>query len=409
MKAITLDPSQQRAVDLVCRAQVGIVTGGPGTGKSTCLKYALDRLDREGETFELAAPTGKAAKRLNETTGRPARTIHRLLEYHPQHGFRRNDQHPLECGVVVVDESSMIDIELADSLCSAIAPGTRLILIGDADQLPPVGPGRFFGDLVDADAVPLVRLQQLHRSAEQSWIHQNAPKLLRGTLPDLTGRKDFRFVETPEVSQILPTVRHLLTKVMVEEIDEPVTQLLIPIHGGKAGIDAANGVLQEALNPRAPNDDFMPRGDFELRVGDRVIQTRNDYELEVFNGEIGDVLELGPKWVRVQFEGRGVVEYELRQAKGLQLAYALTVHRSQGSEFAWVIFVCHSTHAYSLNPQLAYTAITRAREGVILVGDKKGLRHAVSGKRLPKRNTTLIERLHGDLEPAYSPLLARAT
>lgn len=395
---IQLDPSQQRAVELVCTAPMGIVTGGPGTGKSTCLRFALDELDRRGERYELAAPTGKAAKRLNETTGREARTIHRLLEYHPRDGFRRNRSNPIDADVVIVDESSMLDIELAADLTDALdARRTRLIMIGDANQLPPVGPGRPFGDLVDAgDIVPIARLQVLHRSAQDSWVCGNAPLLLRGQIPDLAPRADFRFYEVDEAKDLLDWVRRIATQLIGKKID-PNSQILIPQRPGPAGIDAANVVLQDALNPRAASDPYIARTKHELRLGDRVIQTRNDYAIEVFNGEIGTITEIDAKRLVVDFPDRDPVQYTLEQADALQLAYALTVHRSQGSEFPWVICVVHRTHSFILNRQLVYTAITRAKQGVILVGDRKGLKTAIQNDP-PKRNTTIVERIRGTLE-----------
>jgi exodeoxyribonuclease V alpha subunit len=398
--ALVLDISQERAVRLVCSARCGIVTGGPGTGKTTCLKTALDRLDAQGVRYELCAPTGKAAKRMNETTGRPARTIHRLLEFHPKFGFRRGETAPLDTDVVIVDESSMVDIELAAALLAALGRA-RLILIGDADQLPPVGPGRPFGDLVDSGEVPTVRLQYQHRAGTESWIHVNAPRLLEGEMPALERRHDFVFVETPTAAEIMPMLVKLVTRYVPKKIDA-VTQVLIPQHGGVAGIEAANRALQQALNPRDDDAPYLPRKDYEIRLGDRVIQCQNDYDLEVFNGELGDVVDVDNRQVVVRLEGRGEVSYTLDQARGLQLAYALTVHRSQGSEFPWVIVVVHSTHSFILNAQLVYTAITRARQGVILVGDRKGLRHALRASRQPKRHTTLIERLRGELEDAHS-------
>lgn len=394
---ITLDASQERAVDLICTAKVGIVTGGPGRGKTTVLRYALDQLDAEGMRYELASPTGKASKRIQESTGRDARTIHRLLGYRPGQGWGRDELYPLDTDLVVIDESSMMDIELGAALFSAIDPRrTRLILIGDADQLPPVGPGRPFGDMVDKGAVPIVRLDTLHRSAQQSWIHLNAPRILVGELPDLQRRTDFRFVEVNDSAGILPEVCRLVKGVFPHEIDADV-QVLIPQRPGVAGIEAANVALQDRINPRQNGHPYLPRDKHELRLGDRVIQTRNDYVLGVFNGEIGDVVELSAGTVLVQFDGRGSIKYTLDQANALQLAYALTVHRAQGSEFPWVIVVCHSTHSFILTRQLIYTAVTRGKQGVILVGDDKGLRTALSDRKPPKRNTALIERLKGEL------------
>jgi exodeoxyribonuclease V alpha subunit len=393
---ITLDPSQERAVDLICTAPVGIVTGGPGRGKTTVLRYALDRLDEEGTSYELAAPTGKASRRMFEATGREARTIHRLLEFRPGTGWQRDRFMPLDADLVVIDESSMIDVELGAALLDAIGPRTRLILIGDADQLPPVGPGRVFGDLVDAAAVPIVRLDTLHRSARESWIHLNAPRILAGEMPDLALRPDFKFIEIDIAPGVLSEVCRLVTDVFPREIDADV-QVLIPQRPGLAGIDAANTALQNRINPRKSGDAYLPRDKHELRLGDRVIQTRNDYNIGIFNGEIGDVVDITSSGLLVQFEGRGVITYTLEQAGALQLAYALTVHRAQGSEFPWVIVVCHSTHSYILTRQLIYTAVTRGKRGVILVGDSKGLRTALSDKKPPPRNTALIERMKGEL------------
>jgi exodeoxyribonuclease V alpha subunit len=408
--AIDLDPAQRDAVELTLSEQIGIVTGGPGTGKSTCLRYALDELDARGESYALAAPTGKAAKRIEETTGRSARTIHRLLEYTPRYGgmWVRNRDNPLEADVVIVDESSMVDVELAAHLTNAIDPArTRLILIGDADQLPPVGPGRVFGDLVDAGAVPIVRLQTLHRAARESWVCQNAPRVLAGEVPDLTPRRDFMWVEVDRAGDILEHVRRMVCEHLPEfaELGVGDCQALIPQRPGVAGIIAANRMLQGALNPPRAGEPSMQRGHddddrTELRVGDRVIQTKNNYELGnggVFNGEIGEVVDLGGGVMRVALAGREVVSYTYDQAAALQLAYALTVHRAQGSEFPWVVVVCHSTHSFILSRQLVYTAITRAKVGVVLIGDRKGLQRALSDARPPTRNTALIQRMRGEL------------
>lgn len=400
---IVLDPSQVRAVDLVCCAPIGIVTGGPGRGKTTILKYALDYLDQRRESYELAAPTGKAAKRMSETTGRRARTIHRLLDYHPHEGFRRDRSNPLPTDVVIVDESSMIDIELAARLTDAIDPTrTRLIMIGDADQLPPVGPGRVFGDLVDSGMVPTVRLEKLHRAALESWVCQNAPRVLTGDALDLKPRPDFQWVEVEDPVDVLVQVRHMVVEhlpTFAYDRGGRDAQTLIPQRPGVAGILAANRLLQTTLNPRVEGAPYLQRGRehtddrVELRVGDRVIQTRNDYTLAVFNGEVGDIVDIVSGKVRVRFVGREDVVYSLEQASALELAYALTVHRAQGSEFPWVVTVCHSTHTFILSRQLLYTAITRAKAGVVLIGDMKGVTRALSDARPPTRHTTLIERI----------------
>ncbi len=404
---ITLDPSQERAVELMCSAPVGVVTGGPGTGKSTCSRVALDRLDAAGKRYMLAAPTGKAARRLHETTGRDACTIHRLLEFSPRlGGFQRNKHNPLQTDVVLVDEASMIDVELGGHLFDAIGPRTRLILIGDADQLPPVGPGRLFGDMVeDAEArgsIPLARLNTLHRSALESWIHVNAQRVLRGEMIDLAPRKDFRFYDVgDDATKILPLISKLVTETIPKEIDA-LSQVLIPQRPGVAGIELANTQLQQAVNPKRKDHPCLSRGKGqELRLGDRVIQTKNDYKLGdagVFNGELGDVTDIDKGKVIVTFADRGEITYSLEQANALHLAYALTVHRFQGSEVPWAVVVCHSTHSFILTRQLIYTAITRGKQGVILIGNQKGIRTALSDKKPAPRNTALIERLRGELE-----------
>lgn len=399
MTPITLDASQERAVQLACSAQLGIVTGGPGRGKTTCLKSALDRMDETGERYALAAPTGKAAKRMNETTGRHASTIHRLLEFSPRNGWGRNERNPLEVSCVLVDESSMIDVELGARLLAAIRPEhTRLILIGDADQLPPVGPGRLFGDLVDNGLVPTVRLDTLHRSARESWIFTNAPRVLAGEMPDLKPHRDFMWYAVDAAGDILPTVQRIVCDVLPEYTAAADAQVLIPQRPGVAGIVAANRMLQEALNP-CPRE--LPRisrnDDYELRLDDRVIQTRNDYTLGVFNGEVGQIRTINGGNVVVDIAGRDAVTYTLEQAGALQLAYALTVHRAQGSEFPWVVVVCHSTHHFILSRQLLYTAITRGKVGVVLVGNEQGLKAALGDAHPPKRNTALIERMRGEL------------
>jgi exodeoxyribonuclease V alpha subunit len=399
--SIVLDPSQERAVELVLTAPVGVVTGGPGTGKTTILKTALDRLDKLGVRCLLASPTGKASMRLQEATGREAKTIHRLLGYSPRDGFLYNKLNPLDTDLVIVDESSMIDVDLGADLLEAIDPKrTRLILVGDADQLPPVGPGRVFGDLIDSEMCPVARLDTLHRAALDSWVYRNARRIIRGEYPELAPCADFLYIEQERSEDIVPTIRKFLIEYAPVSINDDV-QVLIPQRAGPAGIDKLNTDLQNALNPKKPNANFLQReGKAELREGDRVIQTRNDYTLNVFNGEVGDVVEIDKKQVLVQYTGRTPVSYTLDQAKALQLAYGLTVHKYQGSQAPWVLVVCHSTHYQMLTRQLLYTAVTRAQKGVVLLGNDKGLRAATEAKAPPKRNTGLVARMKGEFGAA---------
>jgi exodeoxyribonuclease V alpha subunit len=379
----------------MCTARFGIVTGGPGTGKTTCLRRALDRLT--GKRVELCAPTGKAAKRIKETTGRDARTIHRLLEYRPGVGFMRNRHAPLDADLVVADESSMIDIELMAALLSACGPRTRVVLVGDADQLPPVGPGKPFADLVTAPEVPVARLTTLHRQALKSWVARNAPRILCGEMIELERRDDFEHVRVDAAAGVLDAVR----KVVEADSD---AQVLIPQRPGLAGVNVANAQLQAVLNSElyVDGDPVIQREHYALRRGDRVINTRNDYELNVFNGELGGLVDFDHGKPVVEYADAGstraVVYQSYEQANALELAYALTVHRSQGSEFPSVVVVCHSTHSFGLTRQLLYTAVTRTRGKLVIVGDMRGLEHALSAGRVPVRNTTLLERLRGELE-----------
>lgn len=383
MTTITLTPEQEHAVELVCTAPVSVVTGGAGTGKSTCMRQALERLAEAGATVALCAPTGKAAKRLAETTGRPASTIHRLLGYRPNGAggeFARGPTNPLEEDLILVDEASMIDVELAASLMAAIRPdGGRVAFVGDANQLPSVGPGRVLADLVASERVPVARLTVLQRAAAESWVARNAPLVLEGQMPDLAECEGFRFVEAEDAADVAAKVEALAG-------DYDGAPVLIPQKTGRAGCATLNRALQARLNPSGA------KAWDGLRIGDRVIQTRNDYQLEVFNGEVGTVAEVSKSTMTVLVEdvgGARAVEYDAARASALELAYALTVHKVQGSEWPWVIVVCHSTHTHMLSRQLLYTALTRAKVGVVLVGDKKGIRAALKDTSPALRNTEL--------------------
>lgn len=401
---ITLDPSQQRAVELLCAAPVGVVTGGAGCGKTTCLRVALDRLDELAISYALAAPTGKAAKRISEATGRSASTIHRLLEYGPngrgfQMGFARNEGNPLDHDVVIVDEASMLDVELGMALVAALRvedsldrPDTRIVFIGDAQQLPSVGPGRFLADLIDSGKVPVARLTQVHRAAAESWICTEAPKVLRGEWPDLTERHDFRFVEADAHEDALTAIVALAEKFAADGI---TAQVLTPQKNTALGTETLNRALQDALNPL--DGRRVWDGASKLRVGDRVIQTRNDYTRFVFNGEIGEVVDFDALKLMVRFDDR-VVEYSKDASDALHLAYALTVHKYQGSEVPWAIVVAHGSHQYMQSRQLLYTALTRAKKGVVMVGNRKGVEAALKDESPSQRNTELADLIKGAFE-----------
>lgn len=378
---MNLDPSQARAVELIRTADMGVVTGGPGTGKTTCLRVALDALEREGATVALAAPTGKAAKRMTEATGRPASTVHRLLAWCPA-GWRFHAEHPLDVDVVVVDEASMLDLGLALALFEALG-NARLILIGDANQLPSVGPGRVFGDLLRSEALPFVRLEHVHRSASGSWICRNAPLLLEGQLPELRAEPDF----TPRLTSSTEEAARMALK---EALEDPQSMVLTPQNKGPLGASTLASTIQSVRNPyTAGKGEWTFSNGMRIRLGDSVIQTENNYDLQVMNGEIGTVSGVSNKALSVQFDG-GEVHFDRGSVSSLRLAYALTVHRFQGSEVPHAIVICHAAHSYSLSRALLYTAITRAKEKVTLIGDKKGLRAAL---RTPggARNTSLHE------------------
>ncbi len=388
------DESQERAIEMLCRAHLCLITGGPGSGKTSVLKRALAALG-PGARVELAAPTGKAAKRMAQATGHSARTIHRLLEWRGR--FTRDVDAPLDCDLVIIDEASMVDVELAAALFDAIGPRTRVALVGDVNQLPPVGPGRVFADLIESGDVPNVRLTKLHRQAAESWVARNAPCVLAGGPIELTPHPDFRFVECDAAASLLATAREVVMS------DPLKMQLLIPQHKGVAGCVAANNMLQPVVNElHDPSGTCLQRESYTIGVGDKVIQKKNDYDLAVFNGDIGVVESIRGGITQVMYASddgsERMVEYTAEKSYALQLAYALTVHSAQGDQYEKNVVVVHSTHTRMLTRQLFYTAITRTRGELVLVGDKRGIESALREGRVPKRNSTLIERMRGELE-----------
>lgn len=382
---MNLDPDQEAAVQLILTARLGVVTGGPGVGKTTCLLEAVKRLKARGTSVGLCAPTGKASRRMSEVTGEDAMTIHRLLKWW-NGSFQHDRDHPLPYDVVIVDEASMLDVFLADALMDAIGPRTRLVLVGDVDQLPPVGPGAVFADIIRSCAAPVVRLTQVHRAARDSWVCRNAPRVLRGDPVELDRRPDFRFWPASTPADVVAVAEHLAT-------ESPGSQLLIPQRPGPCGGNVLNEVLQGALNPALRGTPTIGKAPHLIRAGDRVIQTRNNYDLMVLNGDVGTVADLDQKSVLVDMPD-GQVRYNRMHAADLELAYALTVHKFQGSEHDHVIVVCHSTHSFMLSRRLFYTAITRAKKRIDIIGDAKGVRRAVSNARDEKRNGALVARIN---------------
>lgn len=401
-KPIRLTQEQQAGVRMALTERVSILTGGPGTGKSTIMDSLIDLLMAKGKTVLLAAPTGRAAKRLSETTGRPAKTIHRLLEFRPGQAtqFARDAEDPLDADLVIVDEASMIDILLMNHLLKAIEAGTHLLIVGDADQLPSVGAGNVLRDLIDSGTVPLVRLHTIFRQSESSTIVLNAHRINRGELPLFTRQStDFYFFKQPEPEAAADLIVDIVAHRVPDRFGfDPITgiQVLCPIHRGPCGVSALNLKLQQRLNPDTPGRTAMVHGSRVIRVGDRMMQVRNDYDRQVFNGDMGIVtaIDLEDLIVTVDVDGSPVV-YEVSQLDELVHAYAVSIHKAQGSEFPAVVVPMLTQHAMMLQRNLLYTAITRARELVVLVGNRRAIAIAVHNNQIVRRNTGLAARLTG--------------
>jgi exodeoxyribonuclease V alpha subunit len=394
-RGVALAPLQRGAVEAALRETVLVVTGGPGTGKTTLVQAIVEIFARKGRRVALCAPTGRAAQRLGEAAGREAKTIHRLLEFDPQHGrFVRDDRRPLEADLVVADEASMIDVVLMNNLCKATAAGTRLLLVGDADQLPSVGPGNVLADVLASGAVPAVRLTEVFRQAQESRIIVNAHRIHAGRFPVATGgREDFFWIRKEEPEDILALCKRLVTADIPRRFGlDPRTdiQVLTPMRRGLLGAGNLNTELQALLNPRgAP-----VRGGHGLRVGDKVMQVENDYERDVYNGDVGNVADVDEDegTASVRF-GPRTVRYDARDLDALQLAYACSVHKAQGSEYPAVVIPLHTQHYMLLQRRLLYTAVTRGRRLVVLVGSPRALAIAVRDRRQVTRNTQLALRL----------------
>ncbi len=396
---VELAPEQRRAVEEAARAQVMVITGGPGVGKTTIVRAVLAVLSGAGIEVRLAAPTGRAAKRMSETSGREASTLHRLLEFDPKRAvFKRDRNNTLEAGAVIVDEASMVDLTMADALLQAIAPGTRLVLVGDVDQLPSVGPGAILRDLIESKVVRCVRLTQIFRQATKSLIVTNAHRINSGEEPIAppTGDSgaDFFVVDRRDPELARSTIVELVTKRIPHRFGlDPVrdVQVLTPMHRGPAGSIALNEALQTALNP---GGQAIARGARTFRVGDKVMQLRNDYDKGVYNGDVGVVTRIDTEedQVFVGYDDREVA-YEPGALDELTLAYACTVHKSQGSEYPAVVIALLTTHFVMLSRNLLYTAVTRGKRLVVLVCDPRALRLALSEDRRGERRTRLGARL----------------
>jgi exodeoxyribonuclease V alpha subunit len=396
---IRLAREQVAAVRCAAANKIMVITGGPGTGKTTIIQALLKIFSRLGVKILLTAPTGRAAKKMSETTGFEARTIHRLLEYSMQKGgFQRNEDKPLNVDLLVVDEVSMVDTILMHYLLKAVPPGATLILVGDVNQLPSVGAGNVLKDIIDSGAVPVVTLNEIFRQARESLIVVNAHKINHGAMPlvhaEGQGDEDFFFVEQEDPEKVLHIILELVSSRIPRRFGfDPVRdiQVLTPMHKGVVGAGNLNTALQEALNP---GEAALVRGQSTFRVNDKVMQIRNNYDKEVFNGDIGTIASIDPedRELVVSIDGRSI-PYDFLDLDEVVLAYAISVHKSQGSEYPAVVIPVMSQHYMLLQRNLIYTAVTRGKHLVVLVGSKKALAIAIQNDKTERRYTRLQERL----------------
>jgi len=417
-EGIELAPEQRRAVTLGLAEKLLVITGGPGTGKTTLIRAIVAILLKKGVKILLAAPTGRAAKRLSEATGMKARTIHRLLEFNAQtRGFERNAERPLTADLVILDEVSMLDVTLAHQMLRAVPDRGRLVLVGDVDQLPSVGPGKVLADLIRSQTLPVVRLTTIFRQARRSLIVVNAHRVNQGEMPLLGPRPesgdggsrpspdtpaaagDFFFIPRSDPEEALETVCYLVTERIPDSFRlHPVEdiQVLTPMNRGALGAERLNAELKERLNPSRPGVTEIARGSRSFRTGDKVMQIRNNYDLGVFNGDVGRIesIDAEERQVVCNFDDHRVV-HEFSSLDELVPAYACSVHKAQGSEYPCVVLPFHSQHWVMLRRNLLYTALTRARRLVVVVGETRALGAAVRSRRSEERWSGLAERLAG--------------
>jgi exodeoxyribonuclease V alpha subunit len=403
---LELAVKQQEAVSKALNSGVMVLTGGPGTGKTTIVRAMLALFRVAKRKVLLAAPTGRAAKRLAETTGAEAKTIHRLLGFGSEAArgnsrFHYNENEPLETEILIVDEFSMVDLVLFYNLLKALKPGTRLIIVGDVDQLPSVGPGSVLRDLIESGCIPTVRLDVIFRQAEESQIIRNAHRINRGEFPDLIDKQDFFFIEESQPERIVEILPELLTKRIPSYLQcDPIEeiQVLTPMRRTVTGVENLNLRLQETLNPPAPEKPELRMAFGLFRLGDKVMQIRNDYKKLVFNGDIGRVraIDIEERQLMVcypEVEGEREVLYEADELDQLVLSYAISVHKSQGNEYPVVVMPLTTQHYLMLQRNLLYTAVTRARKMVLLIGTKKAVAIAVANNKIEERHSLLRQRL----------------
>ena len=418
LSELELDEMQRTAVKEAVRSGLLVITGGPGTGKTTTINTIIQYFESEGMDIALAAPTGRAAKRMSETTGYEAKTIHRLLELSggmDEHaGFERNEQNPLETDVIIIDEMSMVDITLMHNLLKAVVAGTRLILVGDVNQLPSVGPGCVLKDIIDSHACNVVRLNRIFRQASESDIIVNAHKINRGEPVSLVNKsRDFFFLKRYDANVIISICIQLIRQKLPKYVNASPfdIQVLTPMRKGLLGVERLNTILQQYLNPPDGKKAEREHGQTIFRVGDKVMQIKNNYQAEweirsrynipiekglgVFNGDMGIVREINSfsETLTVEYEERRMVEYPFKELDQLDLAYAITIHKSQGSEYPAVIIPLLTGPRMLMNRNLLYTAVTRARKCVTLVGDEKAFYNMEANVNEQKRYSGLRDRL----------------
>ena len=400
---LKLDPAQREAVEAALQHKVLIITGGPGTGKTTIVRFILGLMRTRIPAIALAAPTGRAAKRITETTGAAASTIHRLLEA-SNIGFQRDRENPLEQELLILDETSMIDTLLMDSLLEAVPSASRLILVGDVDQLPSVGAGAVLSDLIESRSIPVVRLDHIFRQAADSFITVNAHKVRRGEMPDFSSSNrqteddnqllDFYFIKESNPEKIVEKILLMSTERIPQRFElDPMMdiQVLTPMHRGVTGAIHLNRKLQDVINPDAKGLEHREQW---FRIGDKVMQQQNDYDKLVFNGDLGRIVNCDPKTkeLHVQFDQQ-IVHYQGKEIDQLSLAYAITVHKSQGSEYSAVIVPLTTHHYMMLQRNLLYTAITRGKQLVVLIGTDAAIKKAVENEGSTRRFTGLLHQL----------------
>ena len=406
VSGIEYDEVQIAAIKQAVRSKVMVLTGGPGTGKTTTTQGIIAAYKTAGMRILLAAPTGRASKRMSEATGMEAKTIHRLLEFNPQDGYKRNDENPLEGDALIVDECSMIDIILMYNLMKAIPENMRLVLVGDIDQLPSVGAGNVLRDIIDSEKIPVVRLTRIFRQAQSSRIVMSAHAINQGRYPDTSNGKqtDFFFIKNEEPEQVAEEIVKLVKHRLPKAYNQPLNniQVLTPMQRSVVGATNLNMMLQQALNT---SNLGISRGGTTYKLGDRVMQVRNNYDKNVFNGDIGIVeqVSMEDRMLFVRFDDN-LVEYEASELDEVTLAYATTIHKAQGSEYPIVVIPILMTHFVMLQRNLIYTGITRAKKICVLIGQPKALAYAIRNLTVTKRNTKLKERLRGEIDASTAPM-----